>query len=205
MQVKMKIHTNFIVLFSLFFLTTVTGLSQEKDVIIKVVQDDTYTASDFQTNIRLKRKGFKFKILLDKMDGVYVFASVKDSVYRFTETSPIRDFSYLKLLQLREEDRFNSNKELSLSEDGWSYWFYNDTAEWHSFNRKIYDLGDQRIVCTKSINQLYDVANMSVIKLRNITVPLYLFFIAVKEYDKDGRPVKELLRRKIKIDWEDVD
>jgi hypothetical protein len=205
MQAKMKIHTCFTALFSLCVLTAATGYSQEKDVIIKVVQEDTYTANDFQTNITLKRKGFKFKILLDKMDGVYVFASVKDSVYRFTETSPIRDFSYLKLLQLREEDKFNSNKELSLSEDGWSYWFYNDSAEWHSFNRKIYDLGDKRIVCTKSINQLYDVANMSVIKLRNIQVPLYLFFIAVKEYDKDGRPVKELLRRKIKIDWEDAD
>jgi hypothetical protein len=176
--------------------------AQEKNVVIRVIQpDESYTLSDFQTNLSLKRKGFKFKISLSKVEGVYVFASIKDSVYRFTETSPIRDFAYLKLLQLREEDKFNTNKELSLSEDGWSYWFYKDSAEWHSFNRKIINLGDRGIVCTKTINQFYNAADGSVIKLRNINVPLYLFFIAVKEYDENGKPKIELIRRKLKIEW----
>ena len=188
-------------IFTLFILTPVICFSQQKNVAIRVVQDESYTASDFQTNLTLKKKGFKLKILLDKVDGVYVFASVRDSVYRYTETSPIRDFSYLKLLELRDEDKFNTNKELSLSENGWSFWFYNDSAEWHSFSRSIVTLDNGRFVCTKSIKQLYDVAEGKVIKLRNMNTPLYLFFIAVKDYDKDGKPLTELMRRKIKIDW----
>jgi hypothetical protein len=190
-------------IFPLIILTPFFCFSQEKNVVIRIVQpDESYVLSDFQTNLTLKRKGFKFKILLNKVEGVYMFASIKDSVYRFTETSPIRDFSYLKLLQLREEDKFNTNKELSLSEDEWSYWFYNDSAE-HSFNRKIFNLGVNGIVCTKTINQFYNVADGSVVKLRNIDVPLYLFFIAVKDYDENGRPKTELMRRKVKIDWVD--
>jgi hypothetical protein len=190
-------------IFWLIILSPVYCFAQQKNVIIKVSQDETYTISDFQTNLTLKRKGFKLKILLDHVDGVYVFASVRDSVYRFTETSPIRDFSYLKILELRDEDKFNTNKELSLSETGWSYWFYNDSADWHPFSRNIVALDKGRFVCTKSVKQLYDVATLNVIKLKNLNTPLYLFFIAVKEYDQNGIPLTELMRRKIKIDWED--
>lgn len=193
-------------IFSLIFLVPAICFSQKKNVMIKISQESTITANEFQTNLTLKKKPFKFKILLDKADGVYVFASVRDSVYRFTETSPIYDFSYLKLLELREEDKFNSNKELNLSETGWSYWFYNDSAEWHSFGRRdIVPLDNGRKVCTKLIKQLYDVATGEVTKLKNLNKPLYLFFIAVKDYDENGKPLTELLRRKIKIDWVDDD
>jgi hypothetical protein len=199
----MKFYKHLGKIFLLFVFTPVICLSQQKNVMIKITQNETITANDFQTDITLKKKNFKIRVLLENTDGVYVFASVRDSVYRFTETSPIRDFSYLPLLEIREEDKFNSNKELSLSEDGWSYWFYNDSAEWHPFNRNIVRLDEGRIVCTKFIKELYDVAEGKVIKLRDVTKPLYLFFIAVKDYDQNGRPVTELMRRKIKIDWED--
>ena len=192
-------------IFSLLILTPVICFSQQKNVVIKISQDETFTLNDFQTTLTLKKKAFRFKILLDNVDGVYVFASIRDSVYRFTETSPIRDFSYLKLLELREEDKFNSNKELSLSETGWSYWFYNDSAEWHPFSRNIVTFDKGRFVCTKSIKELYDVATGKVIKFRHLNKPLYLFFIAVKEYDQIGKPLTELMRRKIKIDWTEDD
>jgi hypothetical protein len=197
----MKTHQFLKKIFILLVFAPASGFSQQKNVTIKVVQDETYTASDFQTSVRLKKKGFKFKILLDKADGVFVFASVRDSVYRFTETSPIPDFSYLKLLKLRDEDKFNTNKELSLSETGWSYWFYNDSTEWHPFSRNIVKLDKDRFVCTKTVKELYEVADGTVIKLKNLNTPLYLFFIVVKDYDENGKPLSELMRRKIKIDW----
>ncbi|MGH2552432.1 MAG: hypothetical protein ACRDEB_01880 [Chitinophagaceae bacterium] len=196
-------NNNLYIFFSLLLFAPVISFSQQKNVIIKVSQDETFTADEFQTNLQLRKRTFKIKVMLDHMDGVYVFASVRDSVYRFTETSPIRDFAYLKLLEIREEDKFNANKELSLSETGWSYWFYNDSAEWHPFSQNIIRFDKDRYVCTKSIKELYDVSEGKVIKFRNLNKPLYLFFIAVKEYDKDGKPLTELLRRKIKIDWLD--
>ena len=187
---------------SLILLLPVICFSQEKDVSIRIIQDETATKlADFQTTLTLKKRAFKFQILLNQVEGVYVFASIKDSVYRFTETSRIDDFSYLKLLELREADKFNTNKELNISETGWSYWFYNESTEWHSFSRKVVGLGDKGKVCTKAIKQLYHTEQEEVIKLKNITTPLYLFFIAVKEFDANGKPLTELMRRKVKIEW----
>jgi hypothetical protein len=190
----------------LFLLLPVYCFAQEKDVLIRIVQDGSSNRLDeFQTNITLKKRSFKFQVLLNNIEGVYVFASIKDSVYRFTENSPIRDFSYLKLLELREADKFNINKELNISETGWSYWFYKDSADWHSFARKTVGMGKNGIVCTKSVKQLYHTEAGEIIKLRTIGTPLYLFFIAVQQYDADGKPVLELMRRKVRIDWSDVE
>lgn len=185
---------------------TSSAKAQNKDVIIRVVQQDgSSLLSDFQTDVLLEKKPFKFQILLKNVEGVYVFASVGDSVYRFSETSKIQDFTYLKLLQLRDDDIYNTNRELSISETGWSYWFYKPEPEQHDFNRKIVEMDSGRIICTKMIKQLYDVAEGKVIKLKDIDKPLYLFFVAVAEYDTEGKPVKELMRRKIKINWSDED
>ena len=137
------------------------------------------------------------------VEGVYVFASIRDSVYRFTETSIIRDFSYLKLLELRDEDKFNTNRELNISETGWSYWFYKRDSTEHPFNRKVTRLDSGRVICTKAIRQLYNVGEGKVVKLRDVNTPLYLFIVAVSEYDENGQPKGELLRRKLKIEWED--
>jgi hypothetical protein len=190
----------------LFFLVPALSFAQEKDVVIRIMQEGTSSRLDeFQTNITLKKRAFKFQILMLNVEGVYVFASIKDSVYRFTENSVIQDFSYLKLLELREADKFNINKELNISETGWSYWFYKDSADWHSFARKTVGMGKSGIVCTKVVKQLYHTEMGEILKLRSMDTPLYLFFIAVKDYDENGKPKTELMRRKVRIDWSDLD
>lgn len=185
--------------------TALPAAAQKQDVAIRVSQDESSTLlSEFETDIRLQKKAFKFIVMLENTKGVYVFASIRDSIYRFTETSPIRDFVYLPLLELKE-DEFNQNKELNISEAGWSYWFYDTAVSWHPFYHKITGLGKGRVACTKTIKQFYDVADRNIIKIREIRQPLYLFFVAVAEYDANGNPTKELLRRKVKIEWTDED
>lgn len=179
--------------------------AQEKNVLIRVIQDDNSTRlSDFQTSITLKKRPFKFQVVLNNVEGVYVFASIRDSVYRFTENSRIDDFTYLQLLELREADKFNINKELNISETGWSYWFYKENAEWHSFNRATVGLGDDiGRVCTKAVKQLYHTEAEEVVRLKSLETPLYIFFLAAKDTDANGKPLSELMRRKLKIEWED--
>lgn len=193
-----------IVLVLASFLVTLRAYPQydkdDKNVSIRIIQDHSVQLNDFQTTIQLKRKVFKFQVMLRNMDGVYVFASVRDSVYRFTESGPIRDFAYLPLLEMRE-DRFNTNKELNIAETGWSYWFYDSKADWHPFHRKIIALDSNSVVCTKVVKQFYDVAESQVVRVKDVGPPLYLFFVAVSEYDDKGKPVRELMRRKVKIEW----
>ncbi len=185
---------------SLALLVCFCGAGQKKDVSIRVSQDESVLLSDFSTTIQLKKRTFKFQVLLENVKGVYVFASIRDSIYRFTETSPIRDFIYLPLLELKE-DEFNQNKELNISETGWSYWFYDTAVAWHPFNNKVIGLGNDRVVCSKIIKQFYDVSERNIIKVRDINTPLYLFFVVVSEYDANGTPTRELLRKKVKIEW----
>ncbi len=189
-----------ILFFISFSLLSFPTFAQNKSLLIKISQDQSIQLNDFQTNITLKKKQFKFQVMLENMRGVYVFASIKDSVYRYTDTGVIQDFVYLPILELRE-DEFNDNKELNISETGWSYWFYDQDVNWHPFNRRVIGLGKGKKLCTKNIRQFYDVANFNTIKIKDINTPLYLFFVAVAEYDANGNPSKELLRRKVKIDW----
>ncbi len=190
----------------LLFLGSTAGISsaQEKKMAIRVSQDDAVTLTEFESTIRLKRKAFKFQVMLKNVEGVYVFASIRDSVYRFTENGPIQDFIYLPLLKLRD-DEFNRLRELNISETGWSYWYYTPTAESHSFARKITSVDTNTFICSKIIKEFYDVADNHTIKISNIDKPLYVFFIAVADYDDTGRPMKELIRRKVKIEWTDED
>lgn len=192
-------------IFLLSLLIPVISFSQEKDVVIRVIQNESIKLVDFETDMTLNKKSFKVQLLLDHVEGVYVFASIRDSIYRFTETSPIRDFPYLKLLQLKETDKFNINRELNISETGWSYWFYSDSADWHPFARKTIGFGSKKVVVTKVINKLYNATTGESIKMKNINTPLYLFFVTVKEYDVNGKPATELMRRKVKIIWKGDD
>ncbi len=178
--------------------------AQEKKLAIRISQDEGISLTEFESTIKLKKKLFKFQVLLQNLEGVYVFASIRDSVYRFTETGPIQDFIYLPLLKLRD-DEFNRMRELTISETGWSYWHYIPSAETHSFNRKITPIDTSTFICSKIIRELYDVADNHTIRLRDLDKPLYLFFIAVADYDDTGRPLKELMRRKVKIEWEEDD
>jgi hypothetical protein len=196
---KCSLATGFRSLVFLMFFPLAT-FSQQK-VGIRIVQDHGTFLNDFETTLVLKKKPFKIQVLLENIRGVYVFANIKDSVYRFTETDSIQDFKYLPLLEL-SENPYNSEKELNVSRTGWSNWYYDPTIS-HPFQQKVYSLYGNGTVCTKYIETLYDVADRKQMSVSEVNTPLYLFFVAVSEYDKDGKPLRELMRRKVKIEWID--
>jgi hypothetical protein len=66
-------------------------------------------------------------------------------------------------------------------------------------------LDGNRFVGTKSIKQVYFSSTKKEVKLKDVTAPLYLFFVAVSAFDASGKPLKELMRRKVRIDWIDED
>lgn len=175
-------------------------LAQDKKIVVRILQEESVLLSDFQDVIQLKKKPFKFQVLLQNVEGVFVFASSRDSVYRFSETGPIRDFKYLPLLQL-EEDAYNENKALNVSEVGWSYWFFKPDAPSHPFSRKTIKVDTTTVLCTKTVKQLNDISTAKMIRLKDVEGPLYLLFVGIEDYDASGNPSKELMRRKLKIEW----
>ncbi|MGQ0740619.1 MAG: hypothetical protein ACT4OJ_16340 [Bacteroidota bacterium] len=137
---------------------------------------------------------------MQNIKGVYAFASMNDSLYRLPDTEPVPDFANLPVLTMAEEE-YNREKELIINDEGWAYWFYDPETNWHRFNKKIILLDSGRVVGSKSIKQLYFLPVKRTLKLKENNEPLYLFFVAVDEEDSNGKPLKELLRRKIKIEW----
>ncbi|MCB0777461.1 MAG: hypothetical protein KDB99_14205, partial [Chitinophagaceae bacterium] len=141
---------------------------------------------------------------LQNMDGVYVFASFGDSLNQLSANDPIPGFSEIPYMVMAEE-YFNKEKELLISDQGWSYWFYDPQLDWHRFNKKIVQIETGGLVGKKTIKQVYVVEKRKEVKVKELKKPLYLFFVAIKESDNKGNPLTELMRRKVKIEWEEDD
>lgn len=194
----------FLLCFLLFFAGRL--MAQGPSAAIRIVQQDSEPVllDEHTTVITLKRMTFKIQVLLDHLEGVYCFASFSDSLYRLPPSEPIPGFSGLPYLTMAEEN-FNKEKELLIHEAGWSYWFYNAELDWHRFNRKIVQLDTGRLVGFKTIKQVYLVEQGKERKIKDLQQPLYLFFTGVAETDAQGRPVRELFRRRVQINWINAD
>jgi hypothetical protein len=186
----------------IFFLCMISLLAkaQPKNVTVRILQDQSYSLDEYETEITLEKSSMKIQVFLENIEGVYCFASFDDSLHKLSATDTVPGFFYLPENTMAEE-QYNKDKELLVSNDGWCYWFYNPKDAWHRFNKKVIDLEGGKYVGTKSIKQFYLVEDDMEVKIKDNNRPLYLFFVAVTETDKEQHPIKELLRRKVKINW----
>ena len=189
---------------SIIFFLPVLSYSQKKNISIRILQNESFLLSAYETDVMLERKAFKIQVMLDNVAGVYVFAAFNDSICcRLTEIDSIAGFMDLPDRAMKESE-YNKDKELLVNDDNsCSYWFYSKEASWQGFNKKIIPLDNGRLVAVKSVKQLYYVPTQREIKFKEVNQPLYLLFVAVSESDTAGKPVKELMRRKVKIEWMD--
>jgi len=171
-------------------------------VTIRIGQDQSVLLDAYESHIVLEKKSFKIQIMLEHVDGVYVFAAFSDSICcRLSETDSIPGFGDLPSRKMKDVE-YNRDKELLVNdENSCSYWFYEKGKPWTGFNKKIITLDTAHIVNIKTVKQLFYVPHQKEIKLKDVNAPLYLLFIAVDESDQAGRPLKELMRKKVRIDW----
>lgn len=190
-------------LIMVFFVLTGPFLpAQDKSVGIRIIQEESFSLNDYETTVKLEKDKFRVQVYLQNTGGVYLFAALHDSLFRLRETDTVPGFSRLPDKAMAEET-FNKDKELLIHDDGWSYWFYDPELDWHRFNEKIIRIDSGGVVGTKTIKFAYFISRKESVKLKDLNSPLYLFFVAVKESDAGGYPVKELMRRKVKIEWKD--
>ena len=187
-----------------FFSIPLLSTGQKKDVTIRIVQEENvYTPDNRPTAVTLQKKSFKIQVLLQHIKGVYLFASLNDSLYSLPDQTPVPGFASLPEMTMAEEEH-NKEKELLVNDAGWSYWFFDPAQASHRFNKKIIQLDSGRVVGTKTVKQLVFFPSRETKKLKENDAPLYLFFLVVEDAP-NGRPGKELLRRKIKIEWREED
>jgi hypothetical protein len=178
--------------------------AQQKHVELRIVQDNSILLEKYETAVVLQKKPFKIQVLLENVSGIYAFAAFSDSLCcRLSELDTIQDFINLPNRTMAEAD-YNKEKELLVNDDNsCAYWYYDRDLTWKGFNKKVYALDANKIVAVKSIKQLYYFPEKKEVKLKDVRQPLYLFFVAINEFDANGRPLKELIRKKVRIDWID--
>ena len=199
--------SNYIKTFVLLLLILPTlAYAQKRHVSIRIGQDQSTLLEAYESNIILKKKTFKIQVMLENVAGVYVFAAFTDSICcRLTESDSIAGFMDLPGRTMAEPD-FNKDKELLVSDDNsCSYWYYDKNLGSHRFNKKIFFPDTNIVIGTKTVKQLLHVPTQREIKIKDIKTPLYLFFVAVSEFDNAGRPLRELMRKKVKIEWANDD
>lgn len=200
------IRTRFIMMGFCFLLIPFLSPAQKKEVTIRISQDESFLLQQYETELLLKKGSFRIQVLLGNTAGVYVFAAFTDSICcRISELDSIAGFGSLPDRTMKEV-YFNKEKELLVNDDNsCSYWYYDSDQPEHRFNKKIIFLDSGRVVGTKTVKNLLYVPTQKQIKLKEVNTPLYLLFVAVSEFDSYGKPIRELMRKKVKIDWTNDD
>jgi hypothetical protein len=178
---------------------TTALFSQKKNVVIKIQQDASIDPVSGQ-EINLRKEPFKIVVTLSHLEGVFLFADFTDSIFKLNDNEAIPDFKNLPGLAMAEST-FNEDQELIISKDGWAFWFYDKKMDWHRFDKNIVVTKDS-VTGVKTIKQFYFPEPKQTVPVEQTDQPLYLFFVAIDKSDKKGAPQKELIRAKIKINWQ---
>ena len=177
-----------------------SGFAQDRAVQIQVIQNDKIVIPQ-NGIVELEKKPFKIEIRLTNLEGVYLYSAFGDSIYRLKIDEPIPNFKDLPAMAMAETE-FNTDQELIIKNESWSYWFYDKKMDWHRFDKNSIRQEGENTIGTKTIKQFFlpEEQIEKVLKIENVVTPLYLFFVAV-EKDKKGNPAKELERYKLRINW----
>lgn len=174
------------------------AFAQNENFQIKIIQDSVEYKTDINNTISIQKKPFKIQIELKGIDGVYLFASFKDSIYKINYDKSIPGFKDIPSATMAEES-FNPNQELMISHDSWAYWFYKPTDNWHRMDKEVVVTSNTTII-SKTVKQFYFPDTEDEVLLENNKKQLYLtFFSAIK--NENAELIRELQRFKIKINW----
>ncbi len=169
---KLKFNLLAIVVFgSMFF------CHAQKKFEISIIQDGNAITPGFTNEVVLSKAPFKIQVKLTKLEGVYLFAAFKDSIYKISNNETIPGFDQLPAMVMAENS-FNPNQELIMNDEGWAYWFYDPKEDWHRFDKDIYIDTDKNVTGTKSVKQFYDYTAGKEFPIADVKSPLYLFFFS---------------------------
>ena len=171
-----------IILLSVFnALLASESFAQKQSFEITIIQDSV-TIPKGEHEIVLQKKPFKIQVALQGLEGVYLFAAFKDSIYKIDIQQEIPGFKEIPSMSMAEES-FNPDHELIINNDGWAYWFYTKKENWHRFDTGIVIAG-KKITGTKSLKQFYFIEGEQKLMVEEVSMPLYLFFFSAKQNKK---------------------
>jgi hypothetical protein len=186
---------------SLFFfaLLASTAFSQAK-VGLKIVQNGAAVAP-VNGEYDLKKAPFAVEFTFDvnAVDGVFVFADFTDVVHKTGDKASLPDLQDIPY-KIVKEDNFNTNKQIAINSDNWSFWFYNKDNNEYRFDRDIKTVDANTVTATRTVAQVYFPVKEKTLKMSEVSEPLYLFFLVTNPYNQRG-VVREMYRQRMKLNF----
>ncbi|MCL2328220.1 MAG: hypothetical protein FWC39_06860 [Bacteroidetes bacterium] len=148
--------------------------------------------------VTLQKKEFAIVVHFSQPMTLLVSAALNDKTYKpATKQKPLDELPAFINPGAMAETMFNKDKEILLSDDSPSNWYY-DSIDDHRFNSIHID--ENGITAEREIENLYDVIKKETIPISDVKKPLYLVFVSCKYNDKKERT--EIHRQYMEIKWE---
>jgi hypothetical protein len=181
----------------LFALIASTAFSQAK-VSFKILQNGA-AVTPVNGEYGLKKAPFSVEFTFDvnNVDGVFVYADFSDAVYKTGDKAPLPDLQDIPYKIVKEEN-FNTNKQIAINSDSWSFWFYNKEKNEYRFDRDIKTVDANTVTATRTVEQVFFPVKEKTLKMAEVTEPLYLFFLVTNPYNQRG-VVREFNRQRMKL------
>lgn len=168
--------------------------AQEKEFTVKIFQNGKSITIKKNT-VKLQKKPFDIVFEMSEPMGILVNGSFDSTTFKNAKKgkpkSELLGFSNTGMA----EGLLNKEKEIFISNDAPNYWHYKNKKN-NRFNAisKI----DGKIICTRTIEKIWEVENEKEILIENIKDKLYLVFII---YKMENYEEVEIQRHYIRIKW----
>ncbi len=147
--------------------------------------------------VLLAKEPFVWQIKLVGLEGVYIHSAFDNTKFMVPDSLAFDDLITVDPKTMAEPS-FNAEKSMLVSDNYYSYWFYDPDLDWHRFDPNPL-VNEQFVLASKTIHQFSLAATDSTLAIRQITNPLYVTFFSL-EKDRSGK-VRELQRTRIRIQW----
>jgi len=163
-----------------------------------IVQDGKQLPINYHV-VDVKRKPFQIVVDMPDKEGVFVNVSFSKNTYKNAlKNVPFKDLNGFSEAAIYEVWK-NPNNELLVSNTKPCFWFIESRLN-HRFSD--YEWVNNRYICTRQVNTIYDVNLHKEVDFRDLSTPMYLTFIKFKKIGDDFRG-EELMRHEFKIQWID--
>lgn len=195
----MKWYHHFLLLFVFFHSVSFKQISSKKE--------NPHFTIDFYQNgkkieiidnvITIEKKEFDIQFELNQPMGILVSTSYDDSIFELAKRNLNIDQIPIFESTGMAEGELNPDKEVLLSKESPSYWYYDNDKE-NRFNKIIKK--DGKIIVTRTIKNINEIENEINRKIEEVEKPIYMVFVTYK-YNKDFTNKIEFQRYFVKINF----
>jgi hypothetical protein len=194
---KYKLLFTISILLAFIFSFTVKPLKKEKPQFAINFYQEGQKIDILNNTVILKKKEFDIQFELNQPMGILVATSYNNETFERAQRGFTLDqIPVFESTGMAEEEN-NKNKEVLMSNEGLSYWYYDNDKE-NRFNK--IEKKEGKIIVTRSIRKIVEVENDITRKMEEIEKPIYMVFATYK-YNKDFTKKFEYQRFYVKIEF----